>query len=187
MKREEKLLLIGSNIWYLGEGMLGPLFAVFAERVGGNVLDIAWAWSAYLVVTGAGMIVVGKLSDGQFSKKRLMVLGYALNAIFTFGYLLVSSPMQLLLVQTGLGLAAAFANPTWSALYAQFETRKAAGYEWGLASGQAAIVTGIAILIGGFIVTYYSFTALFVTMGVIQIIAALYQARILIRPRKGQM
>ena len=31
----------GANIWYFGEGMMGPLFAVFTDRVGGDTLSTA--------------------------------------------------------------------------------------------------------------------------------------------------
>src|SRR3989344_2612686 len=122
LNRNLRLLLYSSNLWYLGEGMLGPLFAIFAGRIGGDILDITWAWATYLIVTGVLYILVGKLTDG--SKK----------------------------------------NDT---------------YEWGLAGGEAEIITGIAVIIGGFIVTYFSFNLLFLTMGVIQIISTLYQMQIL--------
>lgn len=35
--RTARILLLGANIWYFGEGMMGPLFAVFAEKVGGDI------------------------------------------------------------------------------------------------------------------------------------------------------
>lgn len=161
--------------------MFGPLFAVFAQRIGGSLLDIVWAWSAYLIVTGILTILIGRFSDRGLSKEKLMVAGYALNAVFTFGYLFVSSPLQLLMVQIGLGVAVALAYPTWEALYAKYEDKRNAGYEWGLASGEYRLVTGVAIVMGGLIVTYASFQALFLVMGVIQVVAALYQAQILRR------
>lgn len=179
VSRKTRLLLFSSNIWYLGEGMLGPLFAVFAERIGGSVLDISWAWALYLMVTGLLIMVIGHISDRKGLKERILVTGYALNAIMTFAYLLVSTPMHLFFVQTGLGVAAAMTIPTWNALYAKHSDKKRAGYIWGLAGGQGQLITGIALVIGGFIVTYYSFTVLFLIMGTIQIIAAAYQARIL--------
>ena len=174
-----QVLLYGSNIWYLGEGMLGPLFVIFAERIGGDIFDITWAWATYLIVSGILNIVVGKGVKTQQSKERIMILGYALNALFTFGYLLVSSPWHLFVVQMGLGVASALANPTWSALYAQYEDKKYDTLEWGLAYGYADIITGIAIIIGGLIITHFSFTALFIIMGCIQVGATLYQAQIL--------
>lgn len=178
MNSKIRVLLYGSNLWYLGEGMLGPLFAVFAQRVGGSVLDISWAWAIYLITAGILQAVVGRLSD-HISKEALMVGGYALNSLFTFAYLLVQEPVHLFAVQVGLGVAAACANPSWSALYAKYETKNRAGTEWGLAGGEAQIVTGIAVIIGGLVVSYASFTALFLLMGVIQTVATFYQMKIL--------
>lgn len=177
-KKQEKILLYGSALWCLGEGMLGPLFAIFGERVGGNILDISWAWAVYLIVMGALVMVIGNYSD-KAHKNKIMVCGYALNAIFTFCYLLVSAPFHLFLVQAGLGVAAALAVPTWLSLYARFENKRHDGFTWGLSSGLDKIVTGIAMILGGLIVTYFSFTVLFITMGIIQTIATVYQAKIL--------
>ena len=178
LSQRTKILLWGSNIWYLGEGMLGPLFAVFAQRVGGNILDITWAWAAYLAVTGVLTIWVGKIAGKKIAPENLMIAGYIVNALFTFGYLLVSAPWHLLLVQIGLGAAVALSTPTWSALYSASGENHEGSYLWSLPSGQYYLVTAVAVILGGLIVNYLSFTALFVTMGVIQIIATLYQSRI---------
>jgi MFS family permease len=173
-----RILLYGSNIWYFGEGMLGPLFAVFTERIGGSILDISWAWATYLIFTGVFVIFVGKISDTR-SKENLMVLGYGLNALLTFAYLLVSSPAHLFLVQAGLGFASALAIPTWSALYSSSGSRKQKGYEWGLVAGEARIFTAAGLIIGGFVASYLGFPALFIMMGTVQVIATVYQAKIL--------
>lgn len=174
-----KNLLIAGNIWYFGEGMLGPLFAVYAQRVGGDVLDISWAWATYLMVTGLLYIVVGRLTDKRGQREKIMVIGYGLNALCTFAYLLVSNPLQLFLVQSGLGVAAALTAPNWSALYTVHLTENHEGLAWGLQGGLSNIITGAAVLIGGLIVTYYSFEALFITMGSIQVLATIIQAQIL--------
>ena len=159
---------------------MGPLFAVFTERIGGSVLDISWSWALYLGVTGVGVIIVGRLSDIlPHGKERLAVAGYALTALFTFTYLLVQTPWHLFFVQTGLGIALALANPTWYALYHRYTTRKESGYAWGLSDGTGKILTAGAILLGGFIVQRFSFEVLFIIMGIIQIMATLYLAKLL--------
>lgn len=178
MRREGRILLTSNVLWNLGEGMLGPLFAVFAERVGGDVLDISWAWATYLFVTGLCVVFVGRISD-RMDKVRLMVAGYWLNVIFTFSYLFVSSPAHLLIVQAGLGVALALANPTWYALYDKYSGGRRDGYVWGLADGQTRMMAGVAVLIGGFIVSHTSFTVLFLLMGSVQLVATLYQMRLL--------
>ncbi len=175
LTKTARILLIGANIWYFGEGMMGPLFAVFAEKVGGDILDITWAWSTYLVITGLLYILIGKLLNNKADKMKIkvMIAGYVLNALFTFGYLFVGSPWQLFLVQAGLGVAEAMGTPAWDALYADSLTDEMDTYAWGLSTGQSQIVTGLAFGLGGLITHFISFEALFVTMGAIQLIAAL--------------
>ncbi len=184
LTKTTRILLLGANIWYFGEGMMGPLFAVFAEKVGGDILDITWAWATYLVVTGLLYILVGRLLNKKEYKTKVMVAGYLLNAVFTFGYLLVQNPVQLFLVQAGLGISEAIGTPAWDALYANNLSDEMDAYAWGLSTGQSQIVTGIAFGIGGLITHFVSFEALFITMGLIQIIAALVTAQLLFINKK---
>ncbi|MGQ0484510.1 MAG: MFS transporter [Hyphomicrobiales bacterium] len=175
--RKEWVLLWSSNLWALGEGLLGPLFAVFAQRIGGSILDITWAWAIYLGMTGILTIIAGRVSDRIWQwcgRERLLVAGYALNAVCTFAYLLVDRPMHLFLVQAGLGVALALSNPTWSALYARYSPgEKAAGFTWGLMAGGQNLILAVAIILGGYIISNYSFSALFIAMGTVQIIATI--------------
>ena len=131
MQTKEKILLYSATFWNFSDGMFGPLLAVFTQRIGGNILDVSWAWATYLVVTGLCVIVVGKLSD-RYNKTVLLVLGYSLTTVFTFCYLLVDDTLSLLLVQAGLGLALSFSNPTWTALYDKYSDITKKGFAWGL-------------------------------------------------------
>ncbi|OGD41953.1 hypothetical protein A2567_00020 [Candidatus Azambacteria bacterium RIFOXYD1_FULL_42_11] len=184
INRKIRILLYGSNLWYLGAGLLGPLFAVFTESIGGDILDIVWAWSVYLLVTGILIIIIGNVSDEKKRKEKLMVIGFVINAVFSFAYLLVSSPFHLLFVEAGLGVAVALATPTYDALYSLYGDRKQKGYEWGLQDGEEYIFSAIGVIIGGFIVTYFGFRTLFVLMGIIQIIAAFSVAKIIVSTRQ---
>lgn len=183
MNSVEKALLIGAVMWNFADGMLGPLFAVFADSVGGDLLSITWAWSLYLFVTGVGVIVIGKLSDGR-NKKHLLLIGYALTTIFTFAYLLVSETWHLLVVQAGLGIAIAFSNPTWSALYDEYSDDSKNGLFWGMADGWMKIALASSILIGGLIVSYTSFATLFIIMGTLQLLTFIHQL-IFLREKPG--
>ncbi len=182
MNKIERTLLIGNSLWALSAGLLGPLFAVFAERVGGDVLDISWIWALFLIVSGLGIILVGKISDrfSLYTKMLLMLLGFALNALFSFGYLLVHAPIHLFIVQIGLAFSSIFANPTWYALYDKYSGDGAEdGSFWGYATGTQSMLAGFSLAVGGYIVSLFSFEVLFITMGSIQTIATIYQAKIL--------
>jgi len=174
-----RVLLIASVIWVLGDGMLGPLFAVFAEEVGGNIFDITYAWAIFLIVTGVGIIIVGKLSD-WLGRQILMLIGYVCSTIFTFGYLWVNSPSDLFIIQAGLGVGLALSQPTWMALYDKYSgDGRNDGLLWGLTDGLAYTFSGIAIVLGGVIVTHFSFDTLFIVMGTLMAISTIYQAKIL--------
>jgi predicted MFS family arabinose efflux permease len=181
LTRTSRILLAGANIWYFGEGMLGPLFAIYAEKIGGDILDITWAWATYLIITGILYILVGRILNKKPYKEKVMVMGYGLNALFTFGYLFVDSPVKLFFVQVGLGVAEAIGTPAWDALYAKNTSDDADAYAWGLSSGQSQIVTGVAFAIGGIITHFISFEALFITMGLVQVAATIVTSQLLFK------
>jgi MFS family permease len=187
MTKGAKILLMGGGIWYFVEGMFGPLVAVFTDQVGGDIFNISWTWATYLFVYGVLSIVIGYYSDRYFDKKTLMVFGYGLNTIFTFGYLLVNDPLSLLIVQAGLGVAAALATPTWNALFDELTPNNSGGLAWGVSDGIANIITAVSIFIGAIIVTYFGFHVLFITMGIIQLFATIYQAKILYLDKNGKL
>lgn len=162
-----------------GVGMLGPLYAVFAENVGGDILDITWVYALYLGIIGLGVLVVGKVAD-RIGNEKLLVAGYALSAVGVFCYIFVNSLVSLLLVQLLIGVARALWEPTWYALYDTHSGNDAQdGYIWGLASGLWYIVSAVAMLLGGYVVVHYSFDMLFLVMGCILTLSTLYTAQIL--------
>lgn len=175
MRRQIRLLLAGSYLWYFGEGLLGPLYAVFAQKIGGDILEITGAYAVYLITMGVISVLVGKFSDNH-SKEKIMLAGYALNAVATFGYLFVNAPAMLFLVQGLLGVAAALATPTWDSLFSKYLDKKRAGEEWGLSDGGPHIVMGISLLFGGVVVSYFGFETLFIIMGTMQAIATVVQS-----------
>jgi len=181
-----KILLFASSLWYFGEGLFGPLFAVFTEKVGGDLLDITWAWSAYLIVTGLMYMLVGKVLSKSNYKEEVMVLGYALNTIFTFSYLLVDNVTTLFIVQIGLGIAESLSTPIWDSLFAGNLEESDDTFQWGLATGHTHFVTGIAVAVGGLITYFISFKVLFITMGSIQAIATLVQANLIFIKRNSK-
>lgn len=183
MSQKERILLWGSNLWMFGNGLLGPLFAVFTESIGGHVFDITTAWAIYMIVTGVLTTFVGRWAD-TIGSEKLLIAGYALNTLFTFAYLSVDSSAELFMVQAGLGVALAFSNPTWAALYDRHSGEGMDGAIWGAAYGQANIAAGLAALCGGLIITYYSFNALFIIMGTIQAIATCTLFRILVKAKR---
>lgn len=174
-----QILMWSNNLLTLGEGMLGPFFAVFAEKIGGNILDITWAYTIYLLASGILTILIGKISDTKVRKEYLLAGGYLLNTIVTLGYLFVNTPVKLFIAEAGFGLAAAMIDPTWNALYSKYMNKERTGETWGKSSGFSEIMAALSLLLGGLIITYTNFTLLFLIMASIQFMGFIYQASIL--------
>lgn len=175
--KKERTLLFANNLWYLSEGMLGPLFGVFCARFHSSPLDISWVWALYLISVGVVVIALGYISDFIY-KEKLLIFGYALQTVFTFCYIFVSTKTQLALLQIGLGISGGLSTTTWYVLYARYEDKTHEGLTWGLANGLASIYTGVALLCGGLIIAYGSFEMLFTIMGIIQLIATIYVSKL---------
>ncbi len=177
--KAQRILLYASALWFFGEGLFGPLFAVFAEKIGGDILDITWAWSLYLIASGLLYILFGKILNKSKYKTEAMIFGYFINTIFTFCYIFVHNSTQLFILQIGFALAESISTPIWDSIFAKNMEDPEDSFFWGVAGGQSHLVSGIAIAIGGLITYYISFNALFIIMGVIQAAATLMQARLL--------
>ena len=114
-----------------------------------------------------------------------MVLGYLLNTLFTFSYILVHNSTQLFIVHIGLAIAESLSTPTWDSIFAKNMDDPGDTQLWGIAGGQSHFFSGIAIAIGGLITYYISFNALFIIMGIIQAMATIMQSRILFLKKTG--
>lgn len=181
LNKTELTLLWASNIGGFGMGMLGPLYAVFAIKVGGDVLELTSVYAAYLILMGLGIVLMGRISDG-IGYEKILLTGYAMRALGAFGYLFVHSVTSLLLVQIFLGVASALVEPTWYALYDKNSgDGNKDGYIWGLSSGLWFVSSGVAVVVGGYIVSTYSFEYLFIAMGTVMTLSTLYLSRILFR------
>jgi MFS family permease len=179
LSKAESILLWSSTMWGFGVGMFGPLYAIFATEVGGNILDVSWVYALYLIFMGLGVIAVGKMADKK-GHEILLVTGYALSAIASFGYLFVNSVGALLFVQLLIGVSTALSQPTWYALYDKYSgDGDRDGYIWGLSTGLWYVFQGLALILGGYLVSLYSFDVLFVVMGIVLSVSTIYQARIL--------
>lgn len=176
--KKERTLLFANNLWYLSEGMLGPLFGVYCAKFQSSPLDISSVWAVYLISVGVVIIALGYLSD-FLSKEKLLICGYALQTVFTFCYIFVSNKHQLALLQVGLGISGGMSSTTWYVLYSRCEDKTHEGLTWGLANGLSSIYTGVALLCGGVIIANSSFETLFAIMGTVQFIATVYVFRLI--------
>lgn len=178
MTSNRAVLLHASWFCSLGLGLFGPLYALFAQRVGGDVLSTSGAWAAYAFAMGALTICLARLSDQGLNKQRLIPAGYALFAASSASYLLVQDPIGLIGAQVLVGAATAVNDPPWNALFSLTLARGREGWQWGYWQGTTSTVIGVAALAGGLIVEGLGFSALFIVMTLVHLAAMLTSFRL---------
>ena len=58
MSKALKILLVTSGFVLLADAMIGPIYAIFVEQVGGNILTASTACAIYSIVVGLGYLIV---------------------------------------------------------------------------------------------------------------------------------
>jgi len=138
--------------------------------------EILWVLNAYILVYAVLLITAGRLGD-KYGAKRLFLIGLAVFTFASIGCSLAQSPAQLILARIVQGIGGAILTPqTLSILTNIFppNRRGAAFGVWGAVAGVAS-VTGPTL--GGFLVTNFSWQAVFwvnVPVGIIAFILGVW-------------
>ena len=162
-------LLIISDIMMLMSrlGLVTPIFAVFITRSisGGNLEVVGISTSIFLLAKSLLQIPASTLIDkikGERDDFWAMFCGTIMITVAILLYTVINAPWQLYLVQLLYGAAAAFAFPSWMAIFTRHIDRKHEGLEWGLYFTMTDLATAATAAIGGVIAYRYGFTPLFV-------------------------
>ncbi|MFH0867908.1 MAG: MFS transporter, partial [Candidatus Woesearchaeota archaeon] len=159
-----KLALTANSFFLLAAGMLGPIYAFFVKDIGGDVLAAGGSWAVFMIVSGLGMFVMGKIQDKIKKDKPVMIVGYTLQSIGFLGYFFVANVTQLFIVQIVLGLSTVIQLPAYDSFYTKYLEKGKFASQWAAWEGVYYTITGIAALIGAFLVKIFGFKILFLVM-----------------------
>jgi len=176
-----KTLLATNAAILFAAAMLGPIYALFVEEIGGNLLDASLAGGVFALAAGLTSLLSGRFSDKIKESRLIVVVGYALIGVGFVLYLVVSSMWSLLLIQAIIGLGEAIYSPAFDALYSSNLDKHKFALEWGMWETVNYFTAAIGAVAGGLLVTYLGFKILFVTMAFMCFGSALY---ILFLPKK---
>jgi predicted MFS family arabinose efflux permease len=165
MKTSFKILLFADAVTLFAGALLGPIYAIFVEKIGGDILDASGAFAVFSLVSGAAIFLISRFEDKVKEQELLIVAGYLIIALGYFGYLMVQNPFHLFIVQAVIGLGMALELPAIDATYARHMDHQRAAYNWGAWEGMNRFTMGGGALLGGLVVTAFGFHTLFILMG----------------------
>jgi sugar phosphate permease len=172
--RPLRTLLVTNALILISAAMLGPISALFVEKIGGDLLDASVAGGIFACAAGLTTIVSGKYADKVKQSKWVMAFGYLLMAIGFFLYNFVSTVIHLFLVQILIGFAEAIYSPAFDKLYSEHLSKHSEGLQWGYWEAMNYFTVAIGAFAGGFIVYKLGFGAIFIIMSILSLSSAIY-------------
>ena len=161
MNRKLKFLLAASSMSITAGALIGPIYAVFVEEIGGDLLDAGGAYGIYAGVAAILTFLFSRWEDHVRHQEKLVVFGYALGCIGFLCYGFIRSPLELFLVQMVFGISDSIKDPAYDGLYSKFLDKGKFVSEWGMWETMYYVVTAAAATVGGFVATFWGFQTLF--------------------------
>lgn len=169
-----RILLFTNALILIAVAMLGPIYALFVEKVGGDLLDASLSGGVFALAACITTLIAGKYADKTKNDKVIVFVGYSLMGIGFLLYIVVNSIWYLFLVQVLIGFAEAIYSPAFDALFSKHICICKAGREWGSWEAMNYLSGALGAIMGGFIIANFGFNTAFVIMAVMCFSSALY-------------
>lgn len=167
LNRSLRILISVNTAMLFVMGMFAPFYAVFVEKIGGDIAFAGFSWAMFSVVAGVLILLFSKWGLRVKEQELLLALGYIIRGLVFLSYAYMTSLPQLILTQIFWGIAAAIGTPAFDATYQSHTTKENSLSQWGSWEGVAHIATGLAALVGGALIQSFGYSAVFIGMSLI--------------------
>lgn len=179
--RALKIMLVTNAMILVAGAMIGPIYALFVQEQGGDLLDASFTGAAYALAAGITTLVSGKYSDKIKENELVIVLGYAIMGFAFLFFMVAKSIFAITLIQMMIGFGEAIYSPAFDAVYSKHLDLGKSGRQWGAWESMNYFSMAFGSIVGGFIVTGFNFNVLFMMMATLCFASAFY---IYFLPRK---
>lgn len=169
-----RILLTTNALVLMAAAMLGPIYALFVQKVGGDLMEASVAGGIFALTAGLTTLITGKFSDKVKENELIVVIGYSLMGIGFLLYLWVNSIGFLFFVQVIIGLGEAIYSPAFDAVYSKHLDGHKSGSQWGAWESMNYFTAAFGAIAGGALVTLFNFQLLFVLMSAFCFGSAIY-------------
>lgn len=174
LNRSLRILITTNSILVFIVGLFAPFYAVFIQHIGGNIAFAGLSWAIFSIVGGVLIFLFSKWELKIKEQELLIALGYILRGGVFVSYAFMTSITQLIMTQVLWGIATALSTPAFDSVYSTHTTKENSIVEWGQWEGISAIVTGVAALVGGFLIQAFGYEIIFIMMAVISVGLGIY-------------
>jgi len=163
----------------VSEGLFFPLLAVFITEslVGATLATVGFAAAIWAIVKSVVQVPLARYIDNKRGEKDdfiVMMIGAIITILYTFGYVFINTTLHLYLLSIIGGIGTACLMAAYYGIFARHVDKGSEGFEWSLFSvGGLTLSTAIGGAIGGVVADIFGFTILFISAGILEIVATL--------------
>jgi predicted MFS family arabinose efflux permease len=155
-------------------GMLAPFYAVFVQKIGGNIAFAGFSWAIFSIVAGVLTLLFGKWQLKVKEQELMLALGYFIRGAVFLSYAFMGSIAQLISTQILWGIGAAIGSPAFDAVYSAHTNQKDSIMQWGKWEGISSIAAGLAAITGGLLIQAVGYELVFLSMALFSILLGTY-------------
>lgn len=173
-----KYLTIADFTLLSGFSLIAPIFAVFIldNIKGGNLEVVGFATAINVIFKAIFELPIARYLDkkrGDLDEYYFTIIGSVFLAIVPLFYLIISTPLELYIVQGFYGIALAMNYPGWMSLFTRHAEKEREGSQWAIYSSITGVGMAGASALGGVIGEKYGFPMVFWLVFIITILGTL--------------
>jgi MFS family permease len=174
-----RYFILSDFVLIAGWGMVQPIFAVFviSNIEGATLATVGVGTAIYWLVRSFLQLPIARYLDahrGEEDDFYVLVVSLIVAGIAALLFLAVRTTWHLYLVQGLQGLAFALYTPAWTGIFSRHLDRRQQSFNWTLDSTAVGISFAASGLLGGFIVEWFGFEAVFILAGVFSLGSTLF-------------
>ncbi len=140
--------------------LIGPFFVIFLQQKGGGIEQLGILFGVSVLASSLTMYYIGRWTD-TIGRKPFLIVGSILASVITILYLYVQSLPQLYILQIAFGINSAMWEISERSFMADITPKKTRGRELGFYEMILGIIAAIGLMMGGFIIGKFGFSAIF--------------------------
>jgi EmrB/QacA subfamily drug resistance transporter len=166
------LVIIG-----LDNTILNVALPTLQEEFGASASTLQWMVDSYLLVFAGLLLVFGTLGD-RLGRKLALQAGITIFGLASLGALIADSSAEVILIRALMGVGAALIMPATLSIIANVFPDDERGKAIGIWAALAAVGIGLGPLVGGLLIEWFDWSAVFLVNVPVTLVAVLLGIRL---------
>lgn len=158
--RNLRILTAVNSVWSTVMGLIGPFYVLYIKDIAGGLDQLGIAYAILIFTQAVASYYLGRFSD-KHGRKALIIASAYCDALILFLFTIISSPLQLFILQAALGITNAVDGIGKQALLGDLTEKTTRGLEIGKFNAIVGVFSAAGILAGGILAKSYGIKPIF--------------------------